>query len=219
MNILIAMETSGVTRKAFEKFSKNNNLNWNIYSCDLLPADDDDGDGVANHMLGDAFKVVEYLSKKWDLILVHPPCTALAVSGNAWYGVGMEKHSKRLEAIEWTTDLWNFVKDHSRFAVMENPVGVLPFKPTQYIQPYEFGHPESKKTGLWLHDLPKLVATNNVKDIHDSLPRKERMKMHYLSPSKNRWKIRSKTYQGIGDAIANQYGYHLLSLLRNNGGQ
>ena len=219
MNILIAMETSGVTRKAFEKFSKNNNLNWIIYSCDLLPADDDDGDGVANHMIGDAFKVVEYLSKKWDLILVHPPCTALAVSGNAWYGIGMEKHSKRLEAIEWTTDLWNFVKDHSRFAIMENPVGVLPFKPTQYIQPYEFGHPESKKTGLWLHNLSKLVATNNVKDIHDSLPRKERMKMHYLSPSKNRWKIRSKTYQGIGDAIANQYGYHLLSLLRNNGGQ
>ena len=218
MNILIAMETSGVTRRAFKKFSKNNNLNWNIYSCDLLPADDDGaGGGSGYHIIGDAIEVIREL--QWDLILVHPPCTALAVSGNAWYGIGMEKHSKRLEAIEWTTDLWNFVKDHSRFAVMENPVGVLPFKPTQYIQPYEFGHPESKKTGLWLHNLPKLVATNNVKDIHDSLPRKERMKMHYLSPSKNRWKIRSKTYQGIGDAIANQYGYHLLSLLRNNGGQ
>ena len=207
MNILIAMETSGVTRKAFEEYSNRNKLSWNIYSCDLLEADDG---GVTNHMIGDAFQVVEYLSKKWDLILAHPPCTALAVSGNAWYGKNMPKHSERLKAIEWTTKLWNFIKDHSRFAIMENPVGVLPFKPAQYIQPYEFGHPESKKTGLWLHNLPKLIATDNVKDVYDTLPRKEQMKMHYLPPSKDRWKIRSKTYQGIGDAIAKQYGTYLI---------
>jgi len=205
MNILIAMETSGVTRRAFKKFSKKNNLNWNIYSCDLLPADDDGaGGGSGYHIIGDAIQIIREL--QWDLILVHPPCTALAVSGNAWYGRGMKKHSKRLEAIQWTTDLWNLIKGHSRFAIMENPVGVLPFKPAQYIQPYEFGHPESKKTGLWLHNLPKLIATNNVKNIYDSLPKKEQMKMHYLSPSKNRWKMRSKTYKGIGCAIAEQYG-------------
>ena len=215
MNILIAMETSGVTRKAFESFVTNNNLiTWNIISCDLLPADD----GATNHIVGDAIDIIKSKRWDWDLILAHPPCTALAVSGNAWYGRGMKKHSKRLEAIEWTTDLWNLIKEYSSHAIMENPVGVLPFKPTQYIQPYEFGHPESKKTGLWLHNLPKLIATNNVKIIHDSLPRKDRMKMHYLSPSKDRWKIRSKTYQGIGDAISNQYGFHLLRMLRNNNG-
>ena len=215
MNILIAMETSGVTRKAFESFVTNNNLiTWNIISCDLLPADD----GATNHIVGDAIDIIKSKRWDWDLILAHPPCTALAVSGNAWYGRGMKKHSKRLEAIEWTTDLWNLIKEYSSHAIMENPVGVLPFKPTQYIQPYELGHPESKKTGLWLHNLPKLIATNNVKIIHDSLPRKDRMKMHYLSPSKDRWKIRSKTYQGIGDAISNQYGFHLLRMLRNNNG-
>jgi site-specific DNA-cytosine methylase len=142
MNILIAMETSGVTREAFKEFSKQNRYSWNIYSCDLLPADDN----TTDHIVGDAFQVIKFLDKNWDLILAHPPCTALAVSGNAWYGKNMPKHSERLEAIEWTTKLWNFIKDHSRFAIMENPVGVLPFKPAQYIQPYEFGHPESKQT-------------------------------------------------------------------------
>jgi len=198
--ILIAMEYSGVSRKAFEKLSATNSFNWNVVSCDLLPADD----GAANHIQGDALDVIK--SKHWDFILIHPPCTALAVSGNAWYGKGMVKNAARLEAIKWTTDLWELVCDYSDYAVMENPVGVLPFKPTQYVQPYEFGHPESKKTGLWLHNLPKLQATDNVKEIHDALPRKERMKMHYLSPSKDRWKLRSKTYEGIGQAIAEQHG-------------
>ena len=200
MNILIAMETSGVTRKEFEAYAANNNLSWNIISCDLLPADD----GASNHIVGDAIEVIN--SKQWDLILAHPPCTALAVSGNAWYGKDMPKNNERLKAIEWTSNLWDLIKSYSRHAIMENPVGVLPFKPTQYIQPYEFGHPESKKTGLWLHNLPKLIPTNNVKEVYDTLPRKEQMKMHYLSPSKDRWKIRSKTYQGIGKAIAEQYG-------------
>jgi len=198
--ILIAMEYSGVSRKAFERVASDNNYDWNVVSCDLLPADD----GAKNHIQGDALDVIQ--SKHWDLILIHPPCTALAVSGNAWYGTGMKKNAERLAAIQWTTSLWDLVCDHSDYAVMENPVGVLPFKPAQYIQPYEFGHPESKKTGLWLHNLPKLQPTDDVKAIHDALPKKDRMKMHYLSPSKDRWKIRSKTYEGIGRAIARQYG-------------
>jgi hypothetical protein len=198
--ILIAMEYSGVSRKAFEKVANDNNYDWNVVSCDLLPADD----GAENHIQGDALDVIQ--SKHWGLILIHPPCTALAVSGNAWYGAGMEKNAERLEAIKWTTSLWNLVCDHSDYAVMENPVGVLPFKPAQYIQPYEFGHPESKKTGLWLHNLPKLQPADDVKAVHDALPKKDRMKMHYLSPSKDRWKIRSKTYEGIGRAIAKQHG-------------
>jgi hypothetical protein len=92
---------------------------------------------------------------------------------------------------------------------MENPVGVLPFKPTQYVQPWMFGHPESKKTGLWLHGLPKLEDTNNVKEVYDSLPRREQMRLHYLPPSVDRWKIRSKTYSGVAQAMAVQYSNHI----------
>jgi hypothetical protein len=89
---------------------------------------------------------------------------------------------------------------------MENPVGVLPFKPSQYIQPWQHGHPESKKTGLWLHNLPLLGETNNVKEEFDGLPKSQQQRLHYLSPSKDRWKLRSKTFEGIGEAIATQYG-------------
>ena len=145
------------------------------------------------------------ISKGFDLIIAHPPCTALAVSGNAWYGLNMPKHQLRLDAIEWTIDLWHLMLEHSDKVCMENPVGVLPIKPTQYIQPYEHGHPESKKTGLWLHNLPKLQPSHDVKAQHDALPRNQRMRLHYLPPSKDRWKIRSKTYTGIANAMADQW--------------
>ena len=88
---------------------------------------------------------------------------------------------------------------------MENPVGVLPFKPSQYIQPWMFGHPESKKTGLWLHNLPKLKETNNVKHIMDKLPKNKQQRLHYLPPSPERSKIRSKTFAGIASAMASQW--------------
>jgi len=89
---------------------------------------------------------------------------------------------------------------------MENPVGVLPFKPAQYVQPWMFGHAESKKTGLWLHGLPKLNQTNNVKQEFDRLPKREQQRLHYLPPSADRWKIRSKTFQGLADAMSEQWG-------------
>ena len=89
---------------------------------------------------------------------------------------------------------------------MENPVGVLPIKPTQYVQPWQFGHPESKKTGLWLHNLEPLKETNNVKEEFDKLPKKEQQRLHYLSPSEDRGELRSITYQGIADAMAEQWG-------------
>jgi hypothetical protein len=76
----------------------------------------------------------------------------------------------------------------------------------QYVQPWMFGHPESKKTGLWLHNLPELVETQNVKDVYDSLPKNKRMRLHYLPPSKDRWKIRSKTFDGLAKAMADQWG-------------
>ena len=89
---------------------------------------------------------------------------------------------------------------------MENPVGVLPIKPTQYIQPYEFGHPESKKTGLWLHNLEPLKETNNVKYIFDRLPKSKQQRLHWLPPSEDRAEIRSITFPGISKAMAEQWG-------------
>ena len=196
MKVLIACEYSGRVREAFRA------LGHDAYSCDLLPADDKSW----WHHEGCCMPVIADPDIDWDLIIMHPPCTALAVSGNAWYGNGMPKNAERLRAKEWTMALFNHAKDHAPMVAMENPVGVLPVKPTQYVQPWQFGHPESKKTGLWLHNLPKLVETDNVKAYFDSLPKNQQQRLHYLPPSKDRWKIRSTTFQGIADAMAQQWG-------------
>jgi hypothetical protein len=101
--------------------------------------------------------------------------------------------------------LFDHAKNHAPMVAMENPVGVLPIKPTQYVQPWMFGHPESKKTGLWLHNLPPLVETNNVKELFDTLPKNQQQRLHYLPPSADRWKIRSETFTGIAEAMASQW--------------
>jgi len=88
---------------------------------------------------------------------------------------------------------------------MENPVGVLPVKPSQYVQPWQFGHAESKKTGFWLFGLPLLMETKNVKSEYDQLPKNKAQRLHYLSPSKDRAKLRSETYTGIAQAMAEQW--------------
>ena len=194
MKVLILCESSGTVREAFRS------LGHDAWSSDILPADD----GSPKHIQGDCVDVLE-ANERWDLIIMHPPCTALAVSGNATYAKGMPKHHKRLESIEWTTKLWKLATNICDHVCMENPVGVLPFKPTQYVQPWMFGHPESKKTGLWLHGLPKLEDTDNVKEVYDSLPRREQMRLHYLPPSAHRWKIRSKTFSGLAQAMAVQW--------------
>ena len=198
MRVLILCESSGTVREAFRS------LGHDAWSSDILPADD----GSPKHIQGDCVDVLE-ANELWDLIIMHPPCTALAVSGNATYAKGMPKHDKRLESIEWTAKLWKLATNICDHVCMENPVGVLPFKPTQYVQPWMFGHPESKKTGLWLHNLPKLEDTNNVKEVYDSLPRREQMRLHYLPPSADRWKIRSKTFDGLAQAMAVQYSAHI----------
>ena len=193
LRVLVACECSGKVRNAFRR------LGHYAWSCDLLPADD----GSQFHFRGDC---IEAIKLGWDLIIMHPPCTALAVSGNAWYGTGMPKNDQRWMAICWTMDLFNLAKLHSPRVAMENPVGVLPIKPSQYVQPWMFGHPESKKTGLWLHNLPPLVETDNVKAVFDSLPKNQQQRLHYLPPSKDRAKIRSETFAGIADAMADQWG-------------
>ena len=186
MKILVACEYSGVVRDAFIANGHD------AISCDLLPTDK-----PGPHIMGECTPVIA--RGGWDIIIMHPPCTALAVSGNRWYGSGMPKHDERAEAIEWTLGLWELAKSHARIGVaMENPVGVLPMKPTQYIQPWQFGHGETKKTGLWLHNLPPLEPTNIVEGREQRIWR--------LPPTADRWKIRSTTFHGIGEAMAAQWG-------------
>jgi len=197
MNVLVACEYSGVVRDAFIKRGHD------AISCDLLPTD-----AEGPHIQGDCVGVIE--SQQWDLIIMHPPCTALTVAGNSTYGEGQPKYSERLSSVEWTKNLWESAKAHATSVAMENPVGVLPrmggLKPSQYVQPWMFGHLEQKKTGLWLHNLPLLVETNNVYDEMMRLPKRERERLHYLPPSADRWKIRSTTFQGIANAMACQWG-------------
>lgn len=199
MKVLVAFEHSGAVREAFRMRGVE------AWSCDLLPSDD----GSEYHVKGDALGLIA--QRSWDIIIMHPPCTALAVSGNRYYGEGKPKYQERLEAVRWTKELWELAVHSASIGVcMENPVGVLStmagLKPTQYIHPWQFGHPEQKKTGLWLHGLPPLRETENVYEHMMTLPLKERTRIHYASPGEDRWKVRSRTFEGIAEAMANQWG-------------
>lgn len=198
-NILIGCEYSGTVREAFAK------LGFNTWSCDLLPTD----------IPGQHFQcdVREVLDKGWDLAIFHPSCTYLTNSGVCHLKTDPTRWAKLDEAGEFFRLLLN--APIPRIAI-ENPiphkyaVERIGRKYDQIIQPWQFGHTESKATCLWLKNLPKLVETNNVKAEMMLLPDRERQRLHYLPPSPDRWKIRSKTYQGIADAIADQWSKVLL---------
>lgn len=189
MRVLVGMEFSGIVREAFAARGHD------AWSCDLLETEI-----PGQHIVGDAIKVIR--SRRWDLIILHPPCTALCVSGNRWYGRGQPKYKDRIEALVWTGELWNRAKQMARSVCLENPVGVLnkltDLPKPQYIQPWMFGHGETKKTGLWLHGLPELAPT---KLVAGREPR-----VHHASPGPDRWKERSRTLPGIADAMATQWG-------------
>lgn len=193
MNILVGCETSGEVREAFR------DLDHVAYSCDLLPSDT----GSPHHVVGDIMDVLQdpgsfpELPASWDIVIIHPPCTALCVSGNRYYGRGKPKHHLRLEAQKFTMELWDTAVQVCDRVAMENPVGVIPKKATQYIQPWQFGHGETKKTGLWLHGLPELVPTKVVEG--------REQRVWKMPPSPDRWKMRSKTYRGIAQAMAEQW--------------
>ena len=191
MKLLVACEYSGIVREAFA--SKGHNA----WSCDLLPTDQPSD----KHIQGD---VLEIINNDWNLIIAHPPCTHLSVSGAARWAEKVAD-GRQQAAIKFVEDIWNA---NCPFIAIENPVGALSSrsklgKATQYIQPYEFGHAEQKKTGLWLKGLPKLIPTDVI-DV-SNLPDNQRQRLHYLPPSKDRWKIRSTTFQGIADAMADQW--------------
>ena len=200
MKVLVACEYSGVVRDAF--LAKGHDA----ISLDLLPTD-----VPGPHHQGD---VIEYLigmdDGYYDLIIAHPECTKLCVSGNAHYGEGQPKYDERLASVEWTMMFWELAKNKAKMVAFENPVGVLHrlggMPKASYVQPWQFGHMEQKKTGLHLHNLEPLVPTNIVYDEMMLLPKNVRERMHYLPPSPDRWKIRSTTYNGIAKAMADQWG-------------
>lgn len=170
------------------------------YSCDLLPTS---GQHPEWHIQADALEVVKM---DWDMVIAFPPCTHLASSGAKWFD---EKKRDGRQQMGVGFFLAFTALDHVPRVAIENPVGIMSSvyrKPDQIIQPWMFGHPESKATCLWLKNLPPLVETNNVKAEMDRLPIAERERVHHMPPSPERSMMRSKTYPGIAKAMAEQWG-------------
>lgn len=196
MRVLVACEYSGKVRRAFRKRGHD------AWSCDLLPADD----GSEYHYQGD---VMDIINDGWDLLIGHPPCTYLCNSGVSWLHKQEGRWDRMRDGAEFFKLLWE--SDIPRIA-LENPImhkyakEIIGANQTQLVQPWMFGHAESKATCLWLKGLDPLIETNNVKEKWKSLPKKEAQRLHMLPPSKDRWKLRSETYQGIADAMAEQWG-------------
>jgi len=180
--VLVACEYSGRVRDAFAA------KGWEAWSCDLLPSEASHG----NHYEG---PVEDLLNQHWDLMIAHPPCTHLAVSGARWF---KEKQEEQRQALEFVRLLLNAPIER---IALENPVSVISSrirKPDQIIQPWQFGHGETKATCLWLKNLPKLKPTQIVDGREN--------KVHRMPPGPNRWKERSRTYLGIAAAMADQWG-------------
>ncbi len=165
------------------------------YSCDLLPTR---GKHPEWHIRDDVMNVIP--TRSWDLVVLHPDCTAMAVSGNRWFGKGMPRHKERLAAIQWTTRLWLLAQRHSERVALENPVSVV-FQylnaPVCYVQPWQHGHGETKMTGFALHNLPPLTPTNIVEG--------REQRIWKMAPSSTRKRDRSVTYAGIAKAIVEQW--------------
>lgn len=181
MKILIACEFSGTVRRAFRAKGHD------AWSCDLLPSEDNS----QFHILGDALEAARH---GWDMMIAHPPCTHLAVSRARWF---KEKQKEQAEALQFVKDLMELPIN---MKCIENPVSIISShirKPDQIIQPWMFGHGETKATCLWLSNLPKLVPTKIVDG--------REPKIHRMAPGPDRWKERSRTYQGIADAMAQQW--------------
>ena len=192
MRVLIACEFSGTVRDAFTA------LGYEAMSCDLLPTE-----VPGSHYEG---PVQDVLREGWDLMIAHPPCTYLCSSGLHW-------NKRRPERAQQTEEALDFVRllldaPIPRIA-LENPIGCISTrirKPDQTIQPWQFGHPESKATCLWLKGLPLLEPTLIVeKPTSGHWDNQTPSGQNKLGPSADRWKLRSKTYQGIAKAFATQY--------------
>jgi hypothetical protein len=193
MRVLVACEYSGTVRDAFIRAGHE------ALSCDLLPTD-----VSGPHFQGD---VKEIINDGWDLMIAHPPCTYLSVSGMHWTTRGLRDPQLTEDALAFVQCLMDAPIE--RIAI-ENPISIISSrirKPDQIIQPWWFGHDASKKTCLWLKNLPLLTPTDLLPG--DSKTRRANQTasgQNKLPPSKDRWKIRSSTYRGIADAMAKQWG-------------
>jgi site-specific DNA-cytosine methylase len=181
MRVLVACEYSGRVRDAFSARGHD------AVSCDYL-----ESETKGQHYQGDVFDIIK---DDWDLMIAHPPCTHLAVSGARWW---KDKKEEQLDALEFVRQLLNAPIDK---IALENPISKISTairKPDQIVQPWQFGHGETKATCLWLKGLPNLQSTMVVSG--------REPRVHRMSPGPDRWKERSRTYQGIADAMAEQWG-------------
>lgn len=187
MRVLVGCESSGAVRRAFRA------LGHDAWSCDLLPADD----GDAHHYQCDVFEVI---AQGWDIGIFHPPCTRLTNSGVRW----LKERDMWVELDEAARFFCSLLDAKIERVAVENPIphgyalNRIGRKYDQIIQPWQFGHGETKATCLWLRNLPPLVPTNIVSG--------REPRIHKLPPSVDRWKIRSATYPGIAAAMASQWG-------------
>ena len=188
LRVLVACEYSAVVRDAFRA------RGFDAWSCDLLPSERD----PAWHIEGD---VTSVLGDNWDLMIAHPPCTHLAVSGARWF---KDKAEEQAEALAFVRTLLNAPIPH---IALENPVSIISSrirKPDCTFQPWEHGHGEVKRTCLWLKNLPPLKPSDIVEG--------REARVHKMPPGPNRWKERSRTFEGVAKAMADQWGDFLLSL-------
>jgi site-specific DNA-cytosine methylase len=194
MKVLIACEFSGIVREAFKKRGHD------AWSCDLLPTEI-----PGQHIQDDVLQYLDWwnsasntrrtIAQRWDLLIAFPPCTHLAVSGARWF------KNKRQEQFDATVFFMTLVLANIPRIAIENPIGIMSTiyrKPDQIIQPWQFGHGETKATCLWLKNLPLLKPTNIVEG--------RIARVHREPPSENRWKNRSRTLLGIAEAMAEQWG-------------
>jgi hypothetical protein len=189
--VIIACEFSGVVRRAFRA------LGHDAWSCDLLPAEDQS----EFHIQGDVTGLL--IGELWDLMIAHPPCTHLAVSGAPHFH---RKQAEQAEALEFVRLLLDAPIPR---ICLENPVSIISSrirKPDQIVQPWMFGHAERKTTCLWLKGLPRLTPTSDLKAEMLAKPANKQNPLHYLPPSPERWKLRSTTYPGLALAMAEQWG-------------
>jgi hypothetical protein len=181
MKVLVACEFSGIVRDAFAVKGHD------AWSCDLLPTE-----RPGQHIQGD---VLQILNDGWDLMIAHPPCTHLAVSGARWF---KDKLDEQQDALDF---VWVLLHAPIGKVALENPISIISShirKPDQIIQPWQFGHGETKATCLWLKNLPLLKPTNIVDG--------RTARVHRQPPGPDRWKERSRTLQGIAEAMADQWG-------------
>lgn len=200
-SVLVGCEYSGTVRDAFLA------RGFDAWSNDIKAADNN----PARHLQMDVQAAIRL--RRWDLIILHIECTTIAVCGNRHYGRTTPRYGERLSHLGWAIETIDLARAHSDHVAVENPASIIfPIlrrayrADVQYVQPWQHGHPEQKKTGFALWNLPRLVETNNVYDHMMTLPKQERERIFRMPPSADRGHERSRFYTGIADAMAERWG-------------